>query len=157
MFSIAIWFCKFNPKAKFHESPFKRIACSKARLVSLSFHARLKQESDIDTPCSFSVVFQIRSRITNLKINEHQIYERKMCEYKWGPFFMVSVMQTSWWLRWQSVCLQCERPGFKPWVGKISWRRKSQPTPVFLRGKSHGLRSLVGYSPRGRKESDMTE
>ena len=37
------------------------------------------------------------------------------------------------------------------------WRRKWQPAPVFLPGKSHGQRSLVGYSPRGRKESDMTE
>ena len=45
-------------------------------------------------------------------------------------------------------------PGFNPWVGKISWRRKWQPTPVFLSGKSHGRRSLVGYSPWGRKESD---
>ena len=39
----------------------------------------------------------------------------------------------------------------------IPWRRKWQPTPVFLPGESHGGRSLVGYSPRGRKESDTTE
>ena len=38
--------------------------------------------------------------------------------------------------------------GFDPWVGKIPWRRKWQPTPVFLPGKSHRQRSLVGYSPR---------
>ena len=50
-----------------------------------------------------------------------------------------------------------ERPGFDPWVGKIPWRRKWQPNPVFLPGKSHGQRSLVGYSPWGHKESDMTE
>ena len=37
------------------------------------------------------------------------------------------------------------------------WRRKWQPTPVFLPGKSRGQRSMVDYSPRGRKESDMTE
>ena len=37
------------------------------------------------------------------------------------------------------------------------WRRKWQPTPVFLPGKSHGQRSLVGYCPWGRKESDMTD
>ena len=43
------------------------------------------------------------------------------------------------------------------WVGKIPWRRKCQPTPVFLPAESHGRRSLVGYSPRGRKESDMAE
>ena len=56
-----------------------------------------------------------------------------------------------------SVCLQCARPRFGPWVGKIPWRRKWQPTPVLLPGKSHGRRSLVGYSLWGRKESDMTE
>ena len=44
-----------------------------------------------------------------------------------------------------------------PWVGKIPWRRKWQPTPVFMPGKSHGPRNLVGYSPWGHKESDMTE
>ena len=46
---------------------------------------------------------------------------------------------------------------FNSWVGKIPWRRKWQPTPVLLPGKLHGLRSLVGYSPWGRKESDMTK
>ena len=42
---------------------------------------------------------------------------------------------------------QCRRRGFYSWVGKIPWRRKRQPTPVFLPGESHGQRSLVGYSP----------
>ena len=46
---------------------------------------------------------------------------------------------------------------FDPWVGKINWRRKWQPTPVLLPGKSYGWRSLVGYSLCGRKESDTTE
>ena len=41
-------------------------------------------------------------------------------------------------------------PGFNPWVGKIPWRRKWQPTPVLLPGESHGGRSLIGYSPWGR-------
>ena len=49
------------------------------------------------------------------------------------------------------------RPGFYPWVGKIPWKKKWQLTPVLLLGKFHGRRSLVGYSPRGHKESDMTE
>ena len=44
-----------------------------------------------------------------------------------------------------------------PWVGKIPWRRKWQPTPVFLPGKFHGQRSQVDYSIQGYKESDMTE
>jgi len=42
-------------------------------------------------------------------------------------------------------------------VGKIPWRRKWQSTSVLLPGKSHGQKSLVGYSPWGRKESDITE
>ena len=46
---------------------------------------------------------------------------------------------------------------FDPWVGKIPYRRKWQPTPVLLPGKSRGLRILVGYSPWGRKELDRTE
>ena len=40
-----------------------------------------------------------------------------------------------------------KRCSFDPWVGKIPWRRKWQPTPVFLPGESHVQRSLVGYSP----------
>ena len=47
--------------------------------------------------------------------------------------------------------------GFDSWVGKIPRRRKWQPTPALLPGKSHGLRSLIGYSPWGRKEPDTTE
>ena len=47
-----------------------------------------------------------------------------------------------------------DRHGFNPLVGKISWRRKWQRTPVFLPGKSHGQRSLLGYSPWGQKEKD---
>ena len=46
---------------------------------------------------------------------------------------------------------------FAPWVGKIHWRRKWQPNPAFLPGKSQGQRSLVGYSLGGCREPDMTE
>ena len=56
---------------------------------------------------------------------------------------------------WQ--CWRCRRRGFDPWVGKIPWRRKWQLTPVFLPGKSHGERSLVGCSSWGCKKSDKTE
>ena len=58
-----------------------------------------------------------------------------------------------WWLSWLRIFLQCRRLRFDPWLGKISWRKKWQPTPVFLPGKCHGQRSLEGYSPRGHKES----
>ena len=50
----------------------------------------------------------------------------------------------------ESSC-QYRRHGFDPWIGKIPWRRKLHPTPVFLPGKSHGERRLSGYSPWGRK------
>ena len=49
------------------------------------------------------------------------------------------------------------RPGFDPWIGKISWRRKRLPTPVFSPGEFHRQRSLAGYSLQGHKGSDMTE
>ena len=45
------------------------------------------------------------------------------------------------------ICLQCRRPGFNPWVGKIPWKREWQPAPVFLPEEFHGQRSLAGYSP----------
>ena len=59
------------------------------------------------------------------------------------------LLRVPWWLG--------GRPRFDPWVGKIRWRRKWQPTPVLLPRKFHGWRSLVSYSPQGHKESDMTE
>ena len=67
------------------------------------------------------------------------------------------------WL-WATQVAQCRRIRllsrrckFDPWVGKILWRKKWQPTPVFLPAKFHGQRSLAGYSPWGNKESDTTE
>ena len=55
----------------------------------------------------------------------------------------------------ESAC-QCSRHECDPWVGKIPWRRKWQPTPVFLPGKFRGQRSLAGYSPWGCRELNMT-
>ena len=56
-----------------------------------------------------------------------------------------------------SLCRRYKRHRFCPWLGKIPWRRAWKPTPVFMPGESHGQMSLVGYSPQGRKELDMTE
>ena len=50
-----------------------------------------------------------------------------------------------------------KRRGFSPWVSKVPWRKKRQPTPIFLPGKSHGQRSLAGYSLWGCRDSDTTE
>ena len=52
----------------------------------------------------------------------------------------------------ESAC-QCTRHRFDPWVGKIPWRRKRQPSPLFLPGKFHGQRTLAGYNPWGSKKS----
>ena len=60
------------------------------------------------------------------------------------------------WLNGEDPCA-IRRWEFNPWVRKIPWRRVWQSTPIFLPGESHGQGSLVGYSPWGQKESDMTE
>ena len=54
-----------------------------------------------------------------------------------------------WWIRHYRVCLQYRRCRFNPWVRKIPWRRKWQPTLVFLPGEFYGQRSLAGSSPWG--------
>ena len=57
-----------------------------------------------------------------------------------------------WWLSWLRICLQCGKPGFDPWVGKIPWRRELLHTPVFWPREFCGL-----CSPWAQKEWDMTE
>ena len=77
-----------------------------------------------------------------------------LCPSHPEPIF--AKMQTSQALLAQQerICLQYRRPGFDPWVWKIPWRRKWQPTPVILPGKSQGQRSLEGYSPWGHSGHD---
>ena len=73
------------------------------------------------------------------------------------PAMEVQGKQLPWWLRQWRSCLQYRRPRFNLWIGKIRWKRKWQPTPVFLPGESHGQWSLVGYSPWGCKGLNRTE
>ena len=54
-------------------------------------------------------------------------------------------------------CRRFKRHGFSPWVGMIPWSKEWQPTPVFLPGKSHGQRNLMGYSPWCCRKLDTTE
>ena len=81
----------------------------------------------------------------------------------WEPFWIETQYlsaRASLEAQWSRICLyyrRHKRLGVDPWVGKIKWRRKRQPTPVFLPGESHGQRSLVGYSPWGHKKLDTTE
>ena len=67
---------------------------------------------------------------------------------------------TKWWLSGkESTCQyrRYRRCRFDPWVGKIPWKRKWQPTLVFLPGESHGQRSLVGFGTLGRKKLGTTD
>ena len=60
----------------------------------------------------------------------------------------------------KNLLLQCRRPRkleFDPWVGKMPWKRKWLPISVFLPEKSHGQKTLTGYSPKGQKELDKTK
>ena len=67
------------------------------------------------------------------------------------------------WPKWHSSteyscqCRRCKKCEYNPWVRKIPWSRKWQPSPVFLPGKFHRQRNLAGYSPWGHKELDTTE
>ena len=81
----------------------------------------------------------------------------KQQQYSFVYIYAWHILGLLWWLRWWRICLQCGRPGFDPWVGKIPWKREWLPTPVFLPEEFHGQRSLAGYSPWGCREWDMTE
>ena len=69
--------------------------------------------------------------------------------FQWVSLWPLTIGLPRWLSGKESTC-QCrrlKRCGFNPWVRKISWNKKWQPTPVFLPEKSHGQRSLGGYSP----------
>ena len=78
---------------------------------------------------------------------------KKAVLLKWRTVFLGASLM----IHRQRIRLQCWRCRFDTWVGKIPWRRAWQSIPVFLPGELHGQRSLVGYSPWGRKELDTTE
>ena len=103
-----------------------------------------------DAITAFSLILKLRSTPTWGKLEKMYIHYVTLLN-------IFCVNRASLVAQRLNLCLQCGRPGFNPWVGKIPWRRKWQPTPVFLPGESHERRSLVGYSPWGCKESDMTE
>jgi len=65
-------------------------------------------------------------------------------------------MGLPWWLSAKEFTCQCRRNEFYPLVRKIPWKRKWQPTPVFLPGKSHRHRGLQGTVCGIARESDMS-
>ena len=72
-------------------------------------------------------------------------------DYQRAPLMVQMVKESA------CQCRRLKRRGFNPWVDKIPWRRKWQPTLVFLPGESHGQKSLAGYSPWSHKELATTE
>ena len=68
---------------------------------------------------------------------------------RFGAGSVVTVVADPFWISWLRIRLQRGRPGFYPWVGKIPWRRKRLPTPVFWLGVFHGLYSP--WNPPGQK------
>ena len=90
----------------------------------------------------------------NLNANKRCYVGKNMHSNKqWNLELRVTmhILGLSWWFSSKVSTCQCRRHRFEPWVRKIPCRRKWQPTLVFLSGKSHGQRSLVGYSPLGHK------
>ena len=84
--------------------------------------------------------------------------------HHWWPVFKVLYFPLGLpqWLSGKESASQCRRRRrfwFDPWVRKIPWRRKWQPTPVYLPGESHGQRGLVAivHGVGLSKELDMTE
>ena len=71
--------------------------------------------------------------------------KKKIC------YHVLKGMGRPWSLSSKESTCQFRISRFDPWVGKIPWRKKWQPFPVFLPGKSHEQRSLEGYSPCGHK------
>ena len=91
-----------------------------------------------------------KNTVTYPPLNPCQITcsEFQISNRKWA-------FQVAQWLK--NLPANAEDARDHSWDGKIPWRRKWQRTPIFLPGKFHGQRSLVGYSPWGHKESDATE
>ena len=76
--------------------------------------------------------------------------------HKFSFIYMIKFCLVAQWWKNLPAMQDMQVCRFDPSAGKIPWRRKWHPTPVFLPGKSHGQRSLAGYSPWGCKELDMT-
>ena len=94
-------------------------------------------------------------------LNGHSACHTMLCSAE-GPGVWCLLALTQGIPRWcfseesACQCRRCKRSGFDPWVRKIPWRRKWQPTPAFLPRKSQGQSSLAGCCPWSRSKKDMT-
>ena len=101
------------------------------------------QESDM--------IQQLNNKMWSILQNVPCILRKNVClVFLFNLFFKNAIVRLPRWLSDKESTCQCRRHRSHPWVQKIPWRRKLQPTPVFLSGKSHRQRSLAGYSPWGQ-------
>ena len=126
------------------------VAKNRTRLSDFHFHSWFK--------------YHVSFRCTIQRLSFTYIYTHTHTHILYNPFQILSIFSiidciTRYWglPRWhsrkESAC-QCrghKRHRFDPWVRKIPWRRKWQPTSLFLPGKSHVQRTLAGYSSWGRR------
>ena len=112
------------------------------------------------SPLTWACLIRTWNPTAVISVHPWEMLQRKwaLCSQQSPDCFTIRHMRNGlpWWLRGKEPTWQCKRHGFDPWVGKILWRRKWQPTPIFFPEKSLGQRSLAGYSPYGCKESDTT-
>ena len=106
-----------------------------------------------------TTVPEVTKNLTWLSIRASMDADRNFCSIQWNLSGInifrerICVYYICIWAslvaQWSRICLQWRRCRFNPWVRKIPWRRKWQPTPLFLPVKSHGQRNLAGYIVHG--------
>ena len=140
---------------------------AKLPVVSLQHPLLTKLYSQLGKEKNISrshLIFREQSKRVNLELRLNQLITGILC----SNFRMFRTRKNSFlWFSRNSCCLEipryfsgkesacqrrrCRRHRFDPWIGKVPWRRKWQPTPVFLPGKFHGQRSLASCSPWAHK------
>ena len=100
------------------------------------------------SPCSMWNCLKWCYRKASVSVKSTYIYFFKICTFELTfSFYFEIIPNVQQRIVSLYLCRRGRRQGFYPWVGKIPWRRKWQPTPVFLPGKPCGQRSLAGRGP----------
>ena len=120
-----------------------------------------RPDSELEEPKLETLSQMLRGGIFHSELNEERwrIANRGV---PWPDLHFRKINEAAKWKsgipRWHSgKATDAGDAGLIPGSGKIPWRRKWQPTPIFLPGESHGQRNLVDYSPQGRKELVTTK